>query len=438
MDHNAWRMVVTTFLFAPLLPEYLSPVLTFISFCLFLRSNKAGNVKLSFESTQILMLAFIAWQFIGISWSNDLNSSILFAFFWVFMFVGFLFVSNLVVSDRRLEGALFAATLSGGIAGTVGVGQILLFHFGAYIAKPLKTELNPLWHSLDAALAKFVIYRVIPKNFIELLPRLSPIDINDRANSTFSNPVFFACFLVMVLPLAIYCLFYLKEKHKKWISLVCVVLISGGIASSYSRGPYFAAAITLVILLFMGRKQAIKILAVTPLLLILMPSGVYKRLLTLMSEGDISINTRSAVWDACFEILQKKWLFGLGPGVGNVRHILSVQYGIKQPHAHNIFLQLFLEGGIIGIALFSALIIWVVVELIKLCIRSKEGRPLGVALIASITGLLSCGMTDYVLYGPKVLQYFMMILGLALAAKRIYAENTARKSKLHEKVKLIV
>ncbi|MEI6580512.1 MAG: O-antigen ligase family protein, partial [Eubacteriales bacterium] len=155
----------------------------------------------------------------------------------------------------------------------------------------------------------------------------------------------------------------------------------------------------------------------------------------------ISVNTRSAVWDACLEILHKKWLYGLGPGVGNVRNILVEEYGIKQPHAHNIFLQLFLEGGIIGISLFTLLIIWIAVELVKLCLRSKEGRPLAVGIIASIAGILTCGITDYVLYGPKVLQYFLMILGLALAAKRIYTQNATDeqgdKSEKQEKTNVI-
>ncbi len=336
------------------------------------------------------------------------------------MFLGFVFIFNIINSRDRLKKALFAITLSGGIAGAIGVGQIFLFHYGAYIYKPLKTELNPFWHILDVILAKFIEYRILPHRFVEMLPRLMPIDINDRANSTFSNPVFFACFMVMVLPFAIYCLFFLEDRLKKWISLACVILILGGVASSYSRGPYFAAAVVIFIAVFMGRKQAYKILAVIPLLLILMPSGVYKRLLTLLGENDISINTRSDVWQACTEIIHKKWLFGLGPGVGNVREILSEQYAINQPHAHNIFLQLFLEGGIVGLALFTGFVVWLIVELVKFCLDSKEGRPLGVSLIACIFGLLTCGITDYVFYGPKILQYFMMITGIAFAAKNIY------------------
>lgn len=372
------------------------------------------------------MLVFMGWQFVGVLWSGHKFNSISVSLIWVLMFFGFLFVSNLINSKERLEEVLFASTLCGGVAGAVGIGQMILFHYGDIIAAPLKTGLNPFWRSLDLFLAKLCVYKILPANIVEILPQQLPFYTDNRANATFSNPVFFACFMIMVLPFAVYCFFYLKDKRKKWISLACTIVIVCGLALSYSRAPYLALGITAFVLLFMGRKQAFKILATTPVLLFLLPSGVYKRLLTLLNTNDVSITTRTSVWDICIETLKKKWVFGMGPGVENVRGILySLNPPIYQPHAHNVFLQLFLEGGIFGVSVFFALIIWVIAGLMKLCIRSKEGRPLGVALLASFAGFLTCGITDYVLYGPKILQYFMMILGLTLAAKKIYLPKTA-------------
>jgi len=424
--------MAATFLSAPLSPEFIAPALTLVTFCLFLKALHTDNKKLIFEKEQIIFIAFICWQIVGIFYSKSFVDSIVTTLTGILLFFGYIFVSNLINSRERLDKILFAATLSGGIAGAMGIGQILLFHFGGYIAKPLKTMFNPFWRNMNVYLVKMLYTVILPKKVAGMLPHVVQIDIVTRANSTFTNPVFFACFLVMVLPFAAYCFFYLKDKRKKWISLVCAVMIAGGVASSYSRGPYLAAAVTVFVLLFMGRKQAIKMLAVSPLLLLLIPTGVFKRLLSLLGSGDISINTRSAIWADCIEILKKKWLFGMGPGVANVRKLLVGTYGINQPHAHNIILQLMLEGGIIGTSIFVAAIVFIIVEMVKLGIRSKEGRSLGVAVIASITGFLTCGMTDYVIYGAKVLQYFMMILGLALAARRIFLEVEAKKHEIPE------
>lgn len=70
-----------------------------------------------------------------------------------------------------------------------------------------------------------------------------------------------------------------------------------------------------------------------------------------------------------------------------------------------------------------ALIVWIFIDIIILYARSKQNRPLAVTFFASFTGFLVCGITDYVLYGPKILQFFMLFLGLVVAAKRIYAKN---------------
>lgn len=424
LEKKARLWALLSFLIAPLLPEYIAPLATLTAFCFLLKYFRSSGKKLRFEKEQILMLLFMGWQFIGIFRSKNIGSSVLFSFLWLFMFMGYIFAANLIDSKQRLEQALFAVTLSGGIAGFIGVGQIVLLNYGQLISAKLTTFFNPFWGSLDMFLSKVVVGHLLPANIVAMLPRQVPFHIVNRASSTFTNPVFLACFLVMVLPLAVYCAFYLKEKKKKWISLACIVMIVGGVACSYSRGPYLAVGITVFVMLFMGWKQALAILAITPVFLYIFPSGVYKRLLSLLSSKDSSIIIRSRVWDASMATLKERWVWGLGPGVGNVRDILVNQYNVNQPHAHNLFLQLYLEGGVLGGALFTLIVLWVIVDMIVLAFRSKEGKPFAVAILASMTGFLTCGFTDYVLYGPKILQLFMVLLGLALAGRKIYAKKT--------------
>lgn len=425
IEKKAWLWVLSAFAFTPLLPEYIAPLTTLCAFCFYIQYLRSSNKTFCFEKEQTLMLVFICWQFIGIFRSKSIGSSVLFSFLWLFMFMGYIFASNLIDSKKRLEQALFAITLSGGIAGTIGVGQLVLLNYGQWITPKLTTFFNPFWGQLDVFLSKVMVEHLLPAKFVATLPRQIPFHIVNRASATFTNPVFFACFLVMVLPIAVYCAFYLKEKKKKWISLAAIIMIVGGVASSYSRGPYLAVGISVFFMLFMGWKQALAILATTPIFLYTFPSGVYKRLLSLLSSKDSSIIIRSRVWDACTETLKAKWVWGLGPGVGNVRDILVSQYNINQPHAHNLFLQLYLEGGLVGGALFTLIILWVIVDMIVLSFRSKEGRPFAVAILASMMGFLTCGFTDYVLYGPKILQLFMVLLGVALAGKKVYAKKAA-------------
>lgn len=414
---------LSIFLFAPLLPEWLAPLTTLFVFILFFRYARSQAILITPRNQQILAVIFLCWQFSGIPRSNYRISSLVFSLLWLLMFLGFLTVSNLLTDEGSLRDAVVAITLCGGIVGCIAVGQIFLFHFGGYINESLRTFFNPFWGKADVFLADIAVNHLLPDKTLALLPVHAPVQAQERANSTFSNPIFLACYSLMVLPLSVYCFSNGKTWKKKLISAVCVVACVGGIAASYSRGAYLSVIVVVFVMLFMGWKQALGIVVASPVFLWLFPSGVYRRLLSLLNLRDFSVVTRSRIWEICIALLKEHWVWGLGPGVENIRHILIERGEIHQPHAHNLVLQLFLEGGIIGIALFVAVIIWTFIDLIVVCFRSKKGRPLAAALIAGLTGLLVFGFFDYVLYGAKILQFFMMYLGLAMAVKSVYGKK---------------
>jgi hypothetical protein len=50
---------------------------------------------------------------------------------------------------------------------------------------------------------------------------------------------------------------------------------------------------------------------------------------------------------------------------------------------------------------------------------SNRGRALGLSFLSGFVGIMACGMLDHVLYGPKIVMYFMFFMGLVEAAFRI-------------------
>ena len=82
--------------------------------------------------------------------------------------------------------------------------------------------------------------------------------------------------------------------------------------------------------------------------IVIFADGIFKRVLTLISGRDLSVNTRKSVWDAAFKMLHERPIFGYGTGFDNVRQPLHNVYNVKQPHAHNIFLAAWLENGVLG------------------------------------------------------------------------------------------
>ena len=149
-------------------------------------------------------------------------------------------------------------------------------------------------------------------------------------------------------------------------------------------------------------------------------NGIFKRLLTLISGKDISVNTRKQVWDAAFAMLKEKPIFGYGTGFDNIRRVMHEVYHVRQPHAHNIFLETWLENGVFGAILLAAIFVIFYINIFRLAKLGSGTRNVAVTLFASVSGFLLCGMTDCLFYGLKPLQYMMMFLGLSQAVFAIY------------------
>ena len=387
------------------------------------------------SSRQTMLFAvFLFIQFVHVLRSDFKVSALGFAILWLVMFMGYIYVSDLADTREKIDKILFTSAVAGGIAGGIGVVQMGLYHYGGLINEKLRFIFNPLWDIFHEAVVKLmaVIFPdSLASHFGVDFDTVKVSSFATRACSTFSNPIFFAMFLVVVLPIALHCFFRMKEnKLKRAVSFFCILFILAGIAFSYSRGAYLAAMVAIFITLFCEKKQTIVTLCLAPVVLFLVPSGVYKRLLTLVTnKDDISLTTHAKIYRAAFETIREHWLFGIGTGNAGFEEILHNDYGIKQPHAHNIFLEFLIEGGIIGAGLFAASLALLVWGLVRLALKTKEARPLSVTLIASVAGLTCCGMFDFVFYGPKPIQIFFMLAGLIEAVRRLYERQLSSDEK---------
>ena len=413
-----WLWAAAVFALSALLPEYVFPALCFAAYLLTLRGGRVPPAP-----TEKAALVFYGWLLVGLVYSHARVSALATLALWGFFLLGCRMMLCTVDTAPKLDAMLFCGAICGGTAGGIGVLQMVLFHYGAYLWKPLKTCLNPFWHLLDSGIAKLAVH-LWPQKMLPVLQRTQFIAIRDRAAGTFTNPVFFAAFLCMMTPLCAYGVFYFHSRVRRLVSLGCLGLALGGVACSYSRGPYLALAVVFAVLLFYGRRAAWKLLcalAAAVLGLAVAAGGVFRRLLTLFHPEDISVNTHAQIWRASFELLRGHWLFGYGTGVDNVRRALHETYHIRQPHAHNILLELLLENGVVGAALFCGLLLLLAVRLIRLMKQGGKARGAAVTLLAAVAGFCACGMTDDLFYGLKPLCIFLLLIGLSECAVRIYA-----------------
>lgn len=425
-----------SFMLVVLIPDYFSTILTFVGFVSVLRKKFAPQNQPRFGALGISILVYMAWMIVGFFYSSSLVSSFFTLGLWALVFTKYYFINKAATREEIIDSAMYCGGIGAGIAGAIGIGQMVLYHLdrilglGKLVIAEGSIELgisnifNPFWRFINIII-ELVVY-VLPDFLKDLMPSTTFHNFETRACGTLTNPLFFATIEIMLLPFAIYLFLYSPKRKTRLLGLLCFLLAAGGIACSYSRGPYVYAVLVCVLLLFHGGKKALKLIGVGVPLLGFVMIFAFDRFLTLFNGKDISVNTRTVLWESIFDIISKKPIFGYGTGVDNTRQMLHNIYNIKQPHAHNIFLESWVEHGIIGVILFTAILVVFTICMIRLFSKGGKAKAYSVTLFASVAGFVFCGMTDDLFYGIKPLQYLMMIFGLSQAVYLLYFNKKAK------------
>lgn len=248
--------------------------------------------------------------------------------------------------------------------------------------------------------------------------------ITVRVYSTFGNPNVLGEYLLLMIPIA--CGFFFAADNRKTrlggalavvIMVVCLIL-------TYSRGCYlgllFAAAVFLVLLdrrfLFLG----ILAVVLSPLYL---PESVITRFASIGNLADSSSSYRLKIWLGNLDMLRDFWFSGLGPDYEAYITIYPfyARNGIYAAHAHNLYLQILCDSGIVGLLVFLGLI----VSFYRMMLtairheRDRRARVLQIGAVSAVSGFLIQSLTDYTFYNFPVTLLFFGILGLSVLFTRM-------------------
>lgn len=406
-DRVAWGFALATFLCAALLPEYVAPFFTFSSFLLFKRYFSRTSQKARIGTVGKVFLVYMCYMLLTFLWSDTKLFSILVPLLWMGMFLGDVTLANLINSRERLRQAMFYLTIGAAAVSVVALIQMLCLS----LKLPFP---NPFWREIDHLVFKALPFSVVT-NFDTI-----------RASSTFDNPLILAAYLVPLLPIAIYTFFEVEEKWKRAVTAFCALLVFGGIAATYSRGAYLAVVVMLVLLMFLGKKQALAISALFIGILLVLPTSVYQRFFAML-DLDVSTVTRLTIWGGCLKVFTEYPLFGVGAGTENVTNLLQSRFGINQPHAHSLYFELLVEGGLTSILFFIAVLSLLVYDIVFLLRSGGRWRMMGVTYLSALAGFLIFSVFEYSLQSPKELQFFMIVLGLIEASKRLCQKAAAER-----------
>ena len=381
-------------------PSILLSAMVIYTFFSYLVKCILGKRYFKFELLDVLVLCFMAMMFFGGLISYGGRQSLAAASIYTVLMLGYFLTVGLIRSKENLSRLVLSLGLSSLLVSAYGVYQ--------YLSGNISTE----W--MDTEMFE---------------------GIGGRAVSTFENPNMLGQYLILLLPVFAASILQKEKKlHGIGYALSC---LAGAVCLVYTwaRGAWLGFLLAAVIFLLIWSRHAMGILVagalVFPFALPFLPSSIVDRFTSIGNLTDTSTNYRAYIWRGSVKVARDYGFFGIGIGENAVSKIYPYYAfnGIeKAPHAHNLFLQLWISLGIFGVLLFVVLLFVFFQSGFTLAKsgENKSTRLIGCGALCGVIAALVQGMTDYTWYNYRVYFIFWIVFGIASAAARIDAAAAAQ------------
>lgn len=415
--------VLSLFFAMPLLPTMaLAALVIYTFFCFGLKVIR-GKRSIQIEPIDILVIAFGVILFFGgmVSLSSGSRKP---ALLFVCLLLGYFEVVWLLRERDWLLRCSVAGVCSAALVSLYGILQYLLG----------TAEMAEAW--VDSEMFS---------------------SIGGRAVGTLENPNMLGEYLILMLPLAVWMFVGHGEGLRRLPAAGCIALLGGCLVFTWSRGAWLGMLFGLVLFVFIWHRRAIWLLFVgiasIPFLPTLLPDSIIQRFTSIGNLSDSSTSYRVHIWRAVCDMLGDYGFSGIGVGESAWFRVYPkyAYMGVETaPHAHNLFLQIWLETGICGLIVFVLILFLLFQSVFTMCRQIRETAGLAtlslrdedyrdhsgsasnrrirktetqlrLACAAPLSGLFAVlvqGMTDYAWYNYRVYLMFWLMVGLTSAFAR--------------------
>lgn len=252
-----------------------------------------------------------------------------------------------------------------------------------------------------------------------------------RVTASFKDPNTLGIYLSAIAPLIFsLTLYYLKEMKKIFFVFISIAVLAG-IILTYSRPTLLAIYIALFLLGIVKKDRILVGLLI--LLVLLLPFILPKPVKEWARQVDYNPirfmcnDDRIAIFRNSLNMIKAHPLIGVGANTymknykfykesPEYRNIVTSDY----LYAHNNFLHMAAELGLIGLSVF----IWLLYKLFKESARIYRGLDEGffktvlLSLSACLLAFLVNGLTESSMYSSRVAIIFWYLMGLSLALRK--------------------
>lgn len=234
-----------------------------------------------------------------------------------------------------------------------------------------------------------------------------------RAQGLYSHPLTLAYVALLLFPFATVWAF---RSPGNWRAIITFTGIALLLIASKSRTAQAVAVLILIgniWLLFKGRARIVSLAAVMVIVATVMftKNPVSSRFTEMIERRDVHgdfADDRIAFWLVHWEMFKERPILGHGENLGTAyRTKYYVDMGLadfpRKYEAHNIYLQVLVNCGLIGMIFFCLWLAWLIFALTK-----ARGVVFGSAPLQSVLALLLAGMTQNAFQDSEV-RYTLML-----------------------------
>lgn len=250
-----------------------------------------------------------------------------------------------------------------------------------------------------------------------------------RANGFYGHPMTLGGWLCIFLPLLLIEFFERQLLGKYyWLAGLAFCICSAGLVFNATRGAWLAVAIVSAVLLIYymfksKRNLAVSIIFVALISIVLVNNPKFMHRLDTIDDFDkYQSNTeRILMWQSAWNMFKDHPI--LGVGLGQYKENYQQKYispEAKEPqlsHAHNNFLQMLAENGIVGFAGFVIMFGYIIFKNLIAWVRTRNVYAL--MIVSATVCLLLQGFTEYNVGNSAVIKMYWFVLGLLLVLDRL-------------------
>lgn len=306
------------------------------------------------------------------------------------------------------------------------IEQVLLFFIVFDTINTKRKIRNILWIMLGSATLvgiDGIFQHFTHRDFL----RQRTMPFKNRINASFYTPNDLGAFLVplVILSLSVNTLKFKNRTLNLFIKIVNLLLLVNLILT-FSRGAWFSLVLGLLFMASISvlskNKKIAKVSLVSLLLIFIILAFLPLRsdipLNKIFAFSDAGSVDRRGLWIIAWNMIKARPL--LGHGIGTFMHnfkkynTIGYQHGVS--YAHNCYLQMVAEIGVIGILMFF----WIITRLFKKSIDIIANNkvtldPLLPGLVSSLAAFLIHSSVDTNLYSLDLGTLFWIIVALVVS-----------------------